>query len=117
MLVSYLTTVDNELRLKLIQEDIKNAILHAIKHGYSDAHIMFEFKKSGLTDFNMAKRKSVKFKTNISDCDIKLLADKYLKQITDKENKNNEILTNTRIFCGCNKNKLFGCTRTYIKIY
>lgn len=117
MIISYLTNTDNEFRYKLIQEDIKNAISHAIKHGYSDAHIMFEFKKSDLTDFNMTKRKSVKFKTNISDCNIKILADKYLKQITDEENKNNEILANTRIFCGCNKNKLFGCTRTYIKIY
>lgn len=117
MIIRYLTNIDNELRHKLIQEDIKNAISHAIKHGYSDAHIMFEFKKSGLTSFNMAKRKSVKFKTNITDCDIKLLADKYLKQITDKENKNSEILANTRIFCGYNKNKLFGYTRTYIEIY
>jgi len=117
MIISYLTNIDNEFRLKLIQEDIKNAISYAIKYGYSDAHIMFEFKKSGLTDFNMTKRKSVKFKTNISYCNIKILADKYLKQITDEENKNNEILANTRIFCGCNKNKLFGCTRTYIKIY
>lgn len=117
MIISYLTNADNELRLKLIQEDIKNAILHAIKHGYNDAGIMFEFKKSGLTDFNMVKRKTVKFETNITDCDIKFLADKYLKQITDKENKNNVILVNTRIFCGCNKNKLFGCICTYIKIY
>ena len=91
--------------------------MYAIKYGYSDAHIMFEFKKSGLTCFNIAKRKSVKFKTNISDCDIKLLADKYLKQIADKENKNNEILTITRIYCGHNKNKLFGYIRRYIKIY
>ena len=117
MLISYLTNTDNELRLKIIQEDIKSAILHAIKYDCSDTGIIFEFKKSGLTSFNMTERKSVKFKTNISDCDIKLLANKYLKQITDRENKNNEILANTRIFCVGNKNKLFGYTRTYIKMY